>query len=92
MVRLSFFGHEHTEEHNAIKSWINNKSVGMHFWSGAMTTHVDSYPSFRRFIVDIETMLPIEIETYRLDVEDVNPEFLFDHELKTYFGLNNLSP
>ena len=57
-----------------------------------MTTYVDSYPSFRRFIVDVETMLPIEIETYRLDVEDSNPEFVFDHELKSHFGLSDLSP
>jgi hypothetical protein len=68
IVRLSFFGHVHTEEHNAIKSWVNNKSVGLNFWSGSMSTYSDTYPSFRRFILDVETMLPIEIETYRLDV------------------------
>jgi len=61
IVRLSFFGHVHTEEHNVIKSWDNNVSVGLNFWSGAMTTYTDSYPSFRRFILDELTMLPIQI-------------------------------
>ena len=45
----------------------------MQFWSGAMTTHSDSYPgfpSFRRFLVDVETMLPIKIETYSIDITD----------------------
>ena len=61
IVRLSFFGHVHTEEHNVIKSWDNNVSVGLNFWSGAMTTYSDSYLSFRRFILDELTMLTIEI-------------------------------
>jgi hypothetical protein len=92
IVRLSFFGHVHTEEHNALKSWSENKSVGMNFWSGAMTTYSDSYPSFRRFILDEQTMLPIAIETYRMDVLAENPEFVLDHELTTYYGLKDLSP
>jgi hypothetical protein len=59
IVRLSFFGHVHTEEHNSIKSWTSNKTVGLNFWSGAMTTYSNAYPSFRRFILDAETMLPV---------------------------------
>ena len=67
IVRLSFFGHMHEEQHNAIKSWRNNKFIGTNFWSGSVTTYSHIYPSFRRFILDSETMLPVEIETYRLD-------------------------
>jgi len=37
-------------------------------------------------------MLPISIETYRIDVEAENPEFIFDHELKSYYGMTDLSP
>ena len=92
IVRLSFFGHVHTEEHNVIKSWTNNKSVGLNFWSGAMTTYSDSYPSFRRFIIDAKTMLPIKIETYRMDVEAAEPEFVLDHELTSYYNMKDLSP
>jgi len=92
IVRLSFFGHVHTEEHNALKSWTANKSVGMNFWSGAMTTYSDSYPSFRRFILDEQTMLPLAIETYRLDVLAEDPDFVLDHELSSYYGMTDLSP
>ena len=92
IVRLSFFGHVHTEEHNAIKAWTSNKSVGMNIWSGAMTTYSDAYPSFRRFTLDEQTMLPIAIETYRIDVLAENPEFVLDHELSTYYGMKDLSP
>lgn len=92
IVRLSFFGHVHTEEHNALKAWTSGKSVGMNIWSGAMTTYSDSYPSFRRFVLDEETMLPIAIETYRIDILAENPEFILDHELSTYYGMSDLSP
>lgn len=92
VVRLSFFGHVHTEEHNVIKSWSSNTSVGLNFWSGAMTTYSDSYPSFRRFILDEETMLPVQIETWRFDPEAENPEFVLDHELTSYYDMQDLSP
>ena len=92
IVRLSFFGHVHTEEHNAIASWDTNTTVGMNFWSGAMTTYTESYPSFRRFVLDEQTMLPIAIETYRIDVLAEEPEFVLDHSLPQYYNMVDLSP
>ena len=57
-----------------------------------MTTYADAYPSFRRYTLDEQTMLPIAIETYRIDVEAENPEFVLDHELSQYYGMQDLSP
>ena len=60
-----------------------------------MTTHSDSYPgypSFRRFIVDVETMLPIKIETYAIDITQDDPVFEFRHELTEYYAIKDLSP
>jgi hypothetical protein len=57
-----------------------------------MTTYSDSYPSFRRFILDEQTMLPISIETWRIDILAENPEFVLDHDLTSYYGMNDLSP
>jgi hypothetical protein len=37
-------------------------------------------------------MLPVKIETYRLDPYDENPEFVLDHELGEYYKLQDLSP
>ena len=92
IVRLQFFGHVHSEEHNVIKSFVNNKSVGINFWSSSVTTWDYTYPSFRRFILDEQTMLPIQIETYRLDPYAEHPEFLLDHELTSYYDMPDLSP
>jgi len=57
-----------------------------------MSTFVFNYPSFRRFVVDAETMLPVKVETYRIDVEASEPEFVLDHELTEYYNLPDLSP
>jgi hypothetical protein len=46
-----------------------------------MSTYTEQYPSFRRFLVDEATMLPVAIETYRLDVLAENPSFVLDHEM-----------
>ena len=92
IVRLSFFGHMHEEQYNSIRSWDSNKIIGTIFWSGAVTTYTTSYPSFRRFILDAETMLPVKVETYRLDPYLKDPEFVLDHELGEYYRLPDLSP
>ena len=91
-VRLSLFGHDHREEHNVLKSYIDNISVGVSYSTAAMTTFTNTYPSFRRLIVDAETMLPVKVETYRLDPNMPNPEFEFDHELTSYYNMTDLSP
>jgi len=68
IVRLNFYGHVHEERHNVVRSLTTNKPVLVQYWSGAMTTFVKNYPSFRRFVVDAETMLPVKVETYRIDI------------------------
>lgn len=91
-VRLSLFGHDHEEAHNVGKSYIDNVSVGVSYWTGAMTTFTNTYPSFRRLIVDAETMLPVKVETYRLDPNMATPQFEYDHELTSYYNMTDLSP
>jgi hypothetical protein len=75
-----------------IRSIETDKPIGVSYWSGAMTTYSNTYPSFRQFVVDAETMLPIRIETYTLDVELENPDFVLDHELTEFFEMEDLSP
>jgi len=57
-----------------------------------MTTYSNKYPSFRRFIVDEETMLPIKVETWTLNVYAQEPEFVLDHELSHFYEMKDLSP
>lgn len=92
IIRLSFFGHIHTEEHNGIRAINSDKSVGLNFWTGSMTTFSFKYPSFRRFIVDADTMVPLKIETYKMEVDAADPEFYLDHEMTEYYNLPDLSP
>lgn len=37
-------------------------------------------------------MLPVKVETWRMDVEASEPEFVLDHELTEYYDLPDLSP
>jgi len=57
-----------------------------------MTTYPVMYPSFRRYILDEETMLPLKVETWRLDIYAEEPEFVLDHELTTHYEMEDLSP
>lgn len=92
VIRLSFFGHVHAEKFNTIKAIDSGKPVGINHWSGAMTTFVKSNPSFRRYILDAQTMLPLEIETWKVDVTAESPEFFLDHELTSYYNITDLAP
>jgi len=42
--------------------------------------------------VDVETMLPVKIHTYSLNVNDVEPAWKYDHELTELYQLKDLSP
>ena len=60
-----------------------------------MTPHAEKYPqlpSFRRFIIDAETMLPIKIETWAIDITQDDPVFELHHELTEHYEINDLSP
>lgn len=92
IVRFSFHGHVHLELHNSIRSFEDDKPIGNQYWTGAASTYSEIYPTFRRFIVDEQTMLPVAIETYLLNITQENPEFELDHELTQYYGMSDLSP
>lgn len=74
----------------------SDKSIHVNHWTASMTTYSEkntpAYPSFRRFIVDEATMLPVKIETYIMDIEKEDPEFVLNHELTELYGMKDLSP
>ena len=74
----------------------SDKSVHVNHWTGSITTYSErntpAYPSFRRFILDEETMLPLKIETYSLAIDLENPEFVLDHEMTQLYDMPDLSP
>ena len=95
-MRVSFFGHYHIETFNNMRSWESDKSFGVSHWSSSLTTYSEvltpAYPSFRRFILDEETMLPVKIETYSMDINVEDPVFELDHEMTSLYGMPDLSP
>ena len=72
VIRVSFFGHVHEEMFSNVRAWKSNRSISVNHWSAAMTTYSErlkpAFPSFRRFLLDEETMLPVKIETWILDI------------------------
>ena len=79
-----------------VRAWESNRSIGVNHWSAAMTTFSEklkpAFPSFRRFILDEETMLPVKIETWILDINKKNPEFFLHHEMGDLYSMEDLSP
>jgi len=78
---------------------VNDRAMGVAFWTGSVTPFEENNPnnpSFRRFILDEETMLPVAVETYVMDLTDLDqdevPSFVLDHELSEFFGMPDLSP
>lgn len=72
VIRLSFFGHMHEELFSSVRAQDSDRSINVNHWTAAMTTYSEkntpAYPSFRRFILDEATMLPVKIETWLLDI------------------------
>ena len=57
-----------------------------------MTTFTDGNPAFRRFIFDAETMVPVRVETYVLNIELGKTEFELHHEMAEWYGMKDNSP
>ena len=96
VIRLSFFGHIHEEMFSTVRGNKSDRAFGVYHWSAALTTfserQVPALPSFRRFILDEETLLPLKIETYSMDIANEHYEFELDHELTELYDMPDLSP
>lgn len=57
-----------------------------------MSTWEAINPSFRVFEVDEETMLPVKVYTYSLDISADAPEWKYHHELTDLYEMKDLSP
>lgn len=75
---------------------IEKKPISMNFATSSVTTFEDKNPSFQVLTLDTKTMLPVEMETYYLDIEkankDDNPTWELFHKATEAFGLEDFSP
>lgn len=49
-------------------------------------------PSFRVLEVDEETMLPLKVHTYVLNITAEDPKWFKHHEMTEYYEIKDLSP
>lgn len=75
-----------------MRSFETGKAVGIHYWTGSVSTFTFTNPSFRVFEVDEETMLPVKVHTYVYNISEEVPTWKWDHELTEYYNMKDLSP
>lgn len=78
VVRWSAYSHTHKEQFNVQKDVVNQMPVGMNYIIGSATPYVSSVgstpklkgknPSFSVMYLDPETSLPVDVETYSLNL------------------------
>lgn len=63
---------------------------------GSATTHERINPGFSVVEFDYDTLLPLNIETYYLDILEANkndkPEWKLLHDYLNYYELSDMSP
>ena len=58
---MNLYGHTHREDIQVVKSMNDNKNIGINFYGGSLTSHVNKNPSFNVITFDAEYMIPINI-------------------------------
>ena len=63
---------------------------------GSVTTYTHQNPSYMMIDLDQETMLPVNMYTYYMDIDKANetgePTWELLHDYKSEYGLTDLSP
>lgn len=97
-IRVNVAAHTHNEEFNVQRAIKSKKPIGVQMISGSATTSTNHNPQFRSVTLDLKTMLPIHVETERLDIEVANsnaeqtPEFEPHHAYPEAFDMMDLRP
>lgn len=98
IIRVNIAAHTHNEEFNVQRAVVSGKPIGVQMISGSVTTSTYHNPQFRSVTLDLKTMLPILVETERLDIEVANkndavaPEFEPHHSYPEAFQMEDLRP
>ncbi|CAD8091741.1 unnamed protein product [Paramecium sonneborni] len=71
IVRGQIYGHAHGEFFNLYKDQ-NGEPMNVAYISSSLTTYTYKLPSFRKFVVDAKTMIPMNYYEYRLNLDKYN--------------------
>jgi hypothetical protein len=78
-----------------VKSFIDNKNIGMNFVGGSVTTFLGLNPSFYQYDVDAETLLPLNYKSYFFNITAANlgnPNWTYLHDYLEEYDIPDLSP
>ena len=96
IIRFQGFGHKHSEQYTIVRGAYDFKPINSYYQAGSVTTHKDKNPSFKIIDFDKETMLPVKMNTYFLNITKANAEgkIQWEHvyEFTKAFGIEDLSP
>ena len=66
------FGHTHDESFNVVKSFEDEKNIGLNFIAGSLSTFTSKNPSFTVIEIDEEYMIPLNFQTYYFNITKAN--------------------
>eukprot|EP00347_Sterkiella_histriomuscorum_P016216 403354044 len=92
IIRFSVYGHVHEEQHYINRAVKSDKPVGVSYLTGSVTPYENINPSFRVFELDVETMLPLRIQTHFMDISKDEPKWELRHQLPEFYQMEDLSP
>jgi len=68
IIRGQFAGHNHGDLYTVFRDKITNKINNVLFMASSLTTYSQRNPSFRIYEIDLDTLLPIDYNEYRLNL------------------------
>ena len=97
VVRFGLVGHTHLETYQLHNSMTNpEKPLVMTSVGGSVTSYDFQNPSFMVFDLDAKTLLPVNMHTYYIDLDEANeagyPNWSELHDYKNDYAMTDLSP
>jgi len=97
VIRFGLVGHTHKESFQLNNSMTNpEKPVVVTSVGGSVTTYDFMNPSFMVVDIDAKTMLPVNMHTYYIDVEEADkagkPDWKVLHDYKETYSMEDLRP
>lgn len=96
IIRFQGFGHTHNESYTTVRGAFDYKPIGSYHIAGSVTTFTGKNPSFRIMDFDRETMLPVKMHTYFLNITKANlegsPQWEYGYEFTETYEIEDLSP
>jgi len=95
LIRLQLYGHSHDEQWYMNRGKKDGKPIAVQFGNPSLGTRGGKNPGFRVLTLDAETMLPIEVTRYYLNLTEANngnPKWQKMYDVTEEYGFKSLKP